>query len=170
VNGYSYFNSKLETVFSGENGAMSATQNEQPRMDYASLLAAIEQTHRTAHRQAIQAVNVALTMRNWLIGYYIVEYEQHGSDRAQYGERLLETLSHDLRQRLGRGFGWRNLEMFRRFYLCYPISQSVIAKSLFSQFDITLPFPSSVSFQPLEWQNDDYFARMFRELPWTHRQ
>lgn len=108
-------------------------------------------------------MNVALTLRNWLIGYHIVEYEQHGSDRAQYGERLLESLARDLRQRLGRGFGWRNLEMFRRFYLRYPISQSLIAK-----FRVTLPAPPSVSFTPFDWQDDPYFARLFRELPWTH--
>jgi predicted nuclease of restriction endonuclease-like (RecB) superfamily len=131
--------------------------------DYEGLVASIEQAHGNAQRQAVQAVNVALTLRNWLIGYHIVEYEQHGSDRAQYGERLLENLSKDLRRRLGRGFGWRNLEMFRRFYLQYPISQSLIAK-----FGISLAHPPSVSFTPLEWQDDAYFARLFRELPWTH--
>lgn len=104
-------------------------------LNYEGLVTAIAQAHDSAQRQAVQAVNLALTLRNWLVGYHIVEYEQHGSDRAQYGERLLENLTHDLRQRLGRGFGWRNLEMFRRFYLRYPISQSLIAK-----FRISLPY------------------------------
>jgi len=103
-------------------------------LDYEGLVTAIAQAHDSAQRQAVQAVNLALTLRNWLVGYHIVEYEQHGSDRAQYGERLLENLTRDLRQRLGRGFGWRNLEMFRRLYLRYPISQSLIAK-----FGFTLP-------------------------------
>jgi predicted nuclease of restriction endonuclease-like (RecB) superfamily len=98
-----------------------------------------------------------------LIGYHIVEYQQHGSDRARYGERLLERLSTDLRRRLGRGFGWRNLEMFRRLYLTYPISQSLIAK-----LGISLPLPPSVPMMPLDWQDDAYFARLFRSLPWTH--
>jgi len=71
-------------------------------------------------------------------------------------------LSHDLRQ-LGRGFGRRNLFQFRQFYLRYPIVQSVIA-----QFCITLPHASSVSFQPLQWQDDSYFARIFHEIPWTN--
>lgn len=132
-------------------------------MDYRTLVAAIEQVHQNSQRQAVQAINVALTMRNWLIGYYIVEYEQRGSDRAQYGERLIENLVRDLRQRLGRGFGQRNLEMFRLFYLRYPIPQSLIA-----EFGISLPFLPSVTFTPLEWQDDAYFARLFRELPWTH--
>ncbi|HEV8718078.1 MAG TPA: PDDEXK nuclease domain-containing protein [Candidatus Binatia bacterium] len=132
-------------------------------LNYEGLVTAIAQAHDYAQRQAVQAVNLALTLRNWLVGYHIVEYEQHGSDRAQYGERLLENLTQDLRRRLGKGFGWRNLEMFRRFYLRYPISQSLIAK-----FGLSLPSPPSVPFAPLDWQNDTYFARLFRALPWTH--
>jgi len=105
-------------------------------LNYEGLVTAIAQVHDYAQRQAVQAVNLTLTLRNWLVGYHIVEYEQHGSDRAQYGERLLENLTQDLRRRLGRGFGWRNWEMFRRFYLRYPISQSAIAK-----FGLSLPSP-----------------------------
>src|SRR5437867_11952336 len=76
-----------------------------PPLEYSALVAAIAQAHDRAQRQAAQAVNVSLTLRNWLIGYYVVEYQQHGSDRAQYGERLIENLARDLRRRLGRGFG-----------------------------------------------------------------
>jgi hypothetical protein len=54
-----------------------------PPLDYGALVAAIGQAHQTAQRHAVQAVNVALTLRNWLIGYHIFEYEQRGSDRAQ---------------------------------------------------------------------------------------
>jgi predicted nuclease of restriction endonuclease-like (RecB) superfamily len=132
-------------------------------MNYQALVTAIEQAHQTAQRQAVQAVNFALTLRNWLIGYYIVEYEQQGSDRAKYGQQLLESLARDLRQRIGRGFTKRYLEMFRQFYLSYPI-----AKSLISQFNIRLPYLPTVPVTLLDWQDDAYFARLFRELPWTH--
>jgi predicted nuclease of restriction endonuclease-like (RecB) superfamily len=132
-------------------------------LDYDALITAIAQVHNQAQRQAVQAVNIALTLRNWRIGYHIVEYEQHGSDRAQYGERLLDSLAADLGKRLGRGFGRRNLFLFRGFYLRYPIVQSLI-----SQFGISLPAPPSVLFTPLDWQDDGYFARLFRELPWIH--
>ena len=113
---------------------------------YETLVAAIAREHDHAQRQAVQAINVALTLRNWLIGYHIVEYEQHGSDRAQYGEQLLDNLAKDLSRHLGRGFGRRNLFLFREFYLRYPIVQSLIA-----QFSISLPSPPSVSFTPLDW-------------------
>jgi len=131
--------------------------------DYEALVAAVAQAHDHAQHQAVQAVNLALTLRNWLIGYHIVEYQQHGRDRAEYGERLIERLARDLRRDLGRGFGWRNLEMFRRFYLTYAISQSLIAK-------LGLPSTSlrTSSSSPLEWQDDAYFLRLLHALPWTH--
>jgi hypothetical protein len=55
----------------------------------------------------------------WLIGRRIVEYEQKGKERADYGEKLLEKVSRDLRQRFGRGFSPDNLEAMRRFYSAY---------------------------------------------------
>jgi DUF1016 N-terminal domain len=132
---------------------MSAEQESMPRplkgspaSDYAALVASITETHNRAQRQAAQAVNVALTLRNWLIGYSIVEYEQHGSDRARYGARLLETLARDLPRRLGRGFARRNLETFRRFYQNYQIPQSLIAES-----GPVLPRPINEQRMLLEW-------------------
>ncbi|MDQ3814182.1 MAG: PDDEXK nuclease domain-containing protein [Armatimonadota bacterium] len=132
-------------------------------LDYEALVAAIAGAHDQAQRQAVQAVNVALTLRNWLIGYHIVEYEQHGSDRARYGEQLLERLARDLRKRLGRGFGWRNLEMFRRFYLRYPISQT-----LFAKLGVALPTQPAVQAASFDWQDDDYFRRLFTKASWAH--
>jgi predicted nuclease of restriction endonuclease-like (RecB) superfamily len=134
-----------------------------PPLDYAALLDAVGQAHATAQRHAVQAINVALTLRNWLIGYYIVEYEQQGRDRAEYSERLLETLARDLRKQQGRGFGRSNLFTFRQFYRCHPIVQSAIG-----QLALTLPYASTVPFQPFDWQDEAYFRRLFHELPWTH--
>ena len=54
-----------------------------PPLDYGALVEAIGQAQQTAQRHAVQAINVTLTLRNWLIGYHIFEYEQHGSDRAK---------------------------------------------------------------------------------------
>ncbi|MGI8639249.1 MAG: PDDEXK nuclease domain-containing protein [Pyrinomonadaceae bacterium] len=133
------------------------------QMKYENLLEAIATAHQSTQSQAVQAVNLALTLRNWLIGYYLVEYEQNGQDRANYGEKLLETLSKDLRKRLGRGFAQRNLEMFRVFYSRYQIPQSVIAK-----FRLALPSSPSVEFERFDWQDDDYFTQLFRKLSWTH--
>lgn len=146
-------------------------------MHYDGLVKAISLTHEQTQRQATQAVNVALTLRNWLIGYHIFEYEQNGRDRAAYGERLLDNLSHDLKK-LGKGFARRNLFMFREFYRRYPIVQSLIAQSSISQLGSALPishtlfaeFKSSPSVEiaRFDWQDGDYFAGLFRKLSWTH--
>jgi len=76
----------------------------------------------------LQAVNTELVKANWEIGRHIVEYEQHGEERAEYGSNLLATLSKDLRQRYGKGFGRRNILDMRRFYLTYQKWQAVPAK------------------------------------------
>ena len=87
------------------------------------LLNSIKSIHQQLQDSAAKAVNKLLTLRNWLIGYYIVEYEQNGEDRAQYGGKLLENILLNLPN---LGFSKTNLKLFRQFYLIYPqISQSV---------------------------------------------
>lgn len=137
-------------------------QTENSEINYGSLVEAISQAHEQTQRQATQAVNIALTLRNWLVGYHIFEYQQNGQDRAKYGEKLLENLSKDLRK-VGKGFTKRSLEMFRQFYLTYPIT-----KSLISQFNLNLSNPSSVEMTRFDWQDDDYFKQLFKKLSWTH--
>jgi len=67
-----------------------------------------------------------MTIRNWLIGCYIVEFEQHGEDRAKYGEFLLLKVSENINI---KGFSVTNLKLFRQFYFIYPqIGQSMILK------------------------------------------
>jgi hypothetical protein len=65
-------------------------------MKLNQLVATIASTHEAMRNQAVQSVNAALTVRNWLIGYYIVEFEQKGEDRANYGGRLLELIGRKL--------------------------------------------------------------------------
>jgi len=65
-------------------------------MDFAALVAAIRATHAHCAAEAKRAVNVNLTLRNWIIGWYIVEYEQNGADRAAYGDGMVDRLSAEL--------------------------------------------------------------------------
>ena len=62
-------------------------------MQYKSLISSIDETHQTLQQSAVKAVNRHITLRNWLIGYYIVEFEQNGEDRAKYGTKLLKELA-----------------------------------------------------------------------------
>lgn len=75
------------------------------------------QTHQYTQTAAIRAVNQFATLRNWLIGCYIVEYEQKGKDRAQYGERLLKRLEEKVNC---RGLNETLFRVSRSFYLEYP--------------------------------------------------
>lgn len=88
--------------------------------DFAALVAAIAEVHRTLAEQAARAVNVRLTQRNWLIGAYIREYEQQGADRAQYGDALLDRLSYALAATGAVNYHPRELRRCRAFYLAYP--------------------------------------------------
>lgn len=84
--------------------------------DFSALIRQISDVQDVLQGVAAHAVNLSLTARNWLIGFYIVEYEQHGKDRAQYGANLLNTLSHRLNR---KGMEARRLREFRQFYLAY---------------------------------------------------
>ena len=73
-----------------------------------------------ARESAARSVNAAMTAAYWLIGRRIVEFEQSGEDRAEYGAALIERLAADLTARFGRGFSRQNLYYMRQFYLSYP--------------------------------------------------
>jgi predicted nuclease of restriction endonuclease-like (RecB) superfamily len=91
-----------------------------PALSFERLVTAIGQAHAELAAQASRAVNASLTLRNWLIGFHIAEYEQHGTDRAQYGDRLIERLSDRLNQAGVSRAEARELRRYRQFYLTYP--------------------------------------------------
>jgi predicted nuclease of restriction endonuclease-like (RecB) superfamily len=102
-------------------------------MKYTQLLKAIDATSQHLVGRAAAAVNQALVIRNWLIGAYIVEFEQHGEDRARYGQRLYARLAIDLHARGAQGCGERMLQQMAHFYRAYPqfgsgIPQPVVAE------------------------------------------
>ena len=89
-------------------------------VDFVRLVSAIKTVHETLAAQAGRSVNISLTIRNWLIGAYIAEYELRGSDRAKYGDRLLSELSKELRRYKIGGTGRRQLYNYLAFYRTYP--------------------------------------------------
>jgi len=94
------------------------------------LTANIFELHNYFKSLVVQQVNNALTIRNWLTGFYIIEYEQNGNDRAAYGEKTLKVLSERISNKGLKGFSDRNLRLYRQFCSEYPeIWQSKIAKS-----------------------------------------
>lgn len=102
------------------------------QLTYQSLISGISRLLESARRNAAQAVNTVLTVTYWEVGRRIIEFEQKGRNRAAYGEKLLEKMSHDLTRRFGRGFSPDNLETMRLFYQAYPsakISETPSRKS-----------------------------------------
>jgi predicted nuclease of restriction endonuclease-like (RecB) superfamily len=94
-------------------------------MNFESLVGHINQVQDVLQAQAAHAVNLSLTARNWLVGYYIVEFEQHGEDRANYGDKLLKNLAQRLNR---RGLGERRLYEYRLTYQVYPQLGGVVAE------------------------------------------
>lgn len=85
---------------------------------------AIQNIHSELQTAAANAVNKSLTIRNWLIGYYIVEYEQNGEDRAEYGEKLIPQLAENLKDI--KGLDERGLRNIRQFYITYNFLSETI--------------------------------------------
>ena len=96
-------------------------------MNFESLVGHINQVQDVLQAQAAHAVNLSLTARNWLVGYYIVEFEQHGEDRAKYGDNLINRLAKDINR---KGFEPRRLREYRQIYIVYPQLGESIASYL----------------------------------------
>ena len=84
---------------------------------FSDLTSIIQSTHDAAQTSAVKAINRMQTMRNWLIGYYIVEFEQHGKDRAEYGTHLLKRLEEKVNR---KGLTVTLFQLARNFYSLYP--------------------------------------------------
>jgi predicted nuclease of restriction endonuclease-like (RecB) superfamily len=84
------------------------------------LVHAIQNANKFFLTQVQRQVNTSLTLRNWLVGYYMVEYEQNGADRAEYGDQLVKNLSQRLKKAGVKGLGISILNLCRQFYDIYP--------------------------------------------------
>ena len=136
--------------------------------DYAGLLADVVHVIDDARRTAARMVNTAMTATYWLIGRRIVEEEQRGEARADYGEQLVKRLACDLSKRFGRGFAKRSLWKMRAFYLAWPLpSAAVSAKSSSSA-------PSVIAGRIVPTVSAQLVGTLAKEcakrfsLPWSH--
>lgn len=114
------------------------------KLTFEKLVGTIQKVHEHFTAQASKAVNISLTLRNWVVGFYIYEYEQNGSDRASYGEHLLDNLSDRLANIGMKRVDSRELRRYRQFYLIYPrirealtpeFNPTAIVRTLSAQFN-----------------------------------
>lgn len=147
-------------------------------MNFESLVNHISSIQDTLQAQAAHSVNLALTSRNWLMGCYIVEFEQNGEDRAAYGEQLLKKLEKRLNT---KGLNERRFREFRRLYLVYPQlkeevlgyvrSGSGIRQMPTAEFFAPIRHTSSAELQLPEKQRNELTLpseKLFNRLPYSH--
>ena len=106
-------------------------------LDFNGLVSAIQQTHEALSNQATKAINRCLTVRNWMIGCYIVNYELQGADRAGYGDYLLDRLSEEFKKTGLKRLDARELKRFCQFYLVYPQIRETVSPELDSLLTIS---------------------------------
>lgn len=107
------------------------TQND---VLYSSIKNILQNARDNAYRQ----VNFIMVEAYWNIGKQIIEEEQNGKDRAEYGSYLIKELSSRLTKEFGKGFSQRNIRNMRQFYVCFPIWQTVSAKLSWSHYALLL--------------------------------
>lgn len=96
-------------------------------MNFKILVNTIRETHTSLQQSALKSVNKHLTIRNWLVGFYIVEFEQNGEDRAMYGKKLLIDLAKEIKI---KGLSETNLIICRQFYRTYPQVAQTLSEQL----------------------------------------
>ncbi len=101
---------------------------------YHALKAQIGELLAEGRRQAEKSVNTILVQTYWRIGRHIVEFEQQGQDRAEYGAALIDRLARDLTLEYGKGFSRSNLFKIRQFYLCFPKVQTLSEQLSWSHY------------------------------------
>ena len=112
--------------------------------DFETLATTIQSVHQELSRQANKSVNISLTLRNWLIGHYISEYELRGSDRAQYGETVLQRLADWLTDLNVSACEKRRLYQYLRFFHAYPAIVRIAPAQLQTLIEKRLTSDSSI--------------------------
>jgi predicted nuclease of restriction endonuclease-like (RecB) superfamily len=118
---------------------------KQSNQKYLELIDSIGIVLQKARENAIKAINSELVRANWEIGRYIVEFEQGGKDKAEYGSALLTSLAKDLKTRYGKGFSKSNIYLCRQFYIIYSKFQTVSGKLSWSHYAELLTVTDSLA-------------------------
>ena len=128
---------------------------------YEELLRQVGDTLQSGRAKLAAVVQNTTVQTYWEIGRHIVEYEQAGNEKAEYGSSLLKRLSADLKDRYGDGFGMSNVTKMRKLYLTYPILQTLSAKLSWSHYVELLKIedPLERSFYEKECENERWGVR-----------
>jgi len=131
------------------------------KIDFGSFLARVSDLLEQARKKTVRQVNTVIVHTYWKIGKLIVEEEQKGTNRAQYGEYLLQKLARDLTKRFGKGFTETNLRYMRQFYLAYPIHHALRDELTWTHYRLLLGLRDTKgrSFYEIEPVNNSWSRR-----------
>jgi len=131
------------------------------KQSYSILVDKIGSLLQQGRQQAVQSVNTILVQTYWHIGQHIVEFEQKGNEKAQYGSQLFERLSKDLILAYGKGFSRSNLLYMRKLYLSFPISETLSHLLTWSHYFEILKADSEleISFYTKQCQHERWSVR-----------
>ena len=132
--------------------------------NYKQLIDAISAVYTVGKVKSFQAVNTVLLETYWTIGQHIVEFEQNGNLKAEYGDKLLERISKDLSLQLGKGFSLSNIKRFRQFYNAFPIVAKASQQLETEEKSAELPHLLQKSIS----QFNSIGAEAPHQLSWTH--
>jgi predicted nuclease of restriction endonuclease-like (RecB) superfamily len=132
-----------------------------PQQTYSRLIDTIGSTLAEGRQKAVTQINTTLIETNWNIGRHIVEFEQNGSERAEYGSQILATLSKDLTVKYGKGFSRSNLFQCRQIYLQFPKIQTLSGKLSWSHYCEILKADSDleISFYIKQCETENWSVR-----------
>ncbi len=135
-------------------------------MKFQQLINAISLVHSSLQNNAVKAVNRHLTFRNWLIGYYIVEFEQQGEDRAAYGIKLRETIAEKIKI---KGLTAPELSRCRQFYQAYSAIVGLMTQELNNLIpNNILGLATQESHKDITAEEQSHFKLVFSNISYTH--
>ena len=147
-------------------------------MDFKELIIALSSINEELREQSIRAVNTSLTLRNWFFGFYILEFEQNGKDRAEYGKALLANISSEMKGLAIPNTDERELRRYRQFYIAYPAAANLIAANnqirgllppeLLQSENVGTKPSIRGSVNPELIIDDNHYFNLFNRISYTH--
>ncbi|MDY0017339.1 MAG: PDDEXK nuclease domain-containing protein [Candidatus Delongbacteria bacterium] len=145
-------------------------------MNLKKLINTLEEVNSSLRNEAIKAVNIYLTLRNWYFGYYIYEFEQNGSDRAEYGKHVLSVISKNMKLSNISNCDERELRRYRQFYTTYPKlgtianSTATIRGMASPEFKNIVKSPATIrgTASPELMSEHEHLKSLFTRLSYSH--
>ena len=136
--------------------------NNSELVPYEDIYSKIKETLLLSRNQAYSAVNFAMVQAYWQIGRIIVEHEQNGNARADYGKAILQELSSRLTKDFGKGFSVRTLQQMKKFYVMFPNTNALRSQLTWTHYRLLLSVENE---QARQWYMDEAIASA-----WSSRQ